>query len=103
MRNALLYLLVIITGLLFVGRLFYLQVIDDSFKLQSESNAYKRMRVYPERGHVYDRNQQLLVANQPSYDLMVIPRKVKPFDTLQLCNLLAIDKERLINQLKKTN
>jgi penicillin-binding protein 2 len=101
MRNALLYILVIITGLLFIGRLFYLQVFDDSFKHQSESNAYKRMRVYPERGHIYDRNQQLLVANQPSYDLMVIPRKVKPFDTLQLCDLLTIDKENLIRQLKK--
>jgi len=101
MRNALLYLLVIITGLLFIGRLFYLQVVEDSFKLQSESNAYKRLRVYPERGHIYDRNQQLLVANQPSYDLMVVPRKVKPFDTLQLCDLLAIDKEKLIKQLKK--
>jgi len=101
MRNALLYFLVIITGLLFVGRLFYLQVVEDSFKHQSESNAYKRQRVYPERGHIYDRNQQLLVANQPSYDLMVIPRKVKPFDTLQLCDLLTIDKERLLKQLKK--
>jgi len=101
MRNALLYLLVIITGLLFIGRLFYLQVVEDSFKDQSESNAYKRERLYPERGHIYDRNQQLLVANQPSYDLMVIPRKVKPFDTLQLCDLLAIDKEKLIKQLKK--
>jgi len=101
MRNALLYILVIITGLLFIGRLFYLQVINESFKNQSESNAYKRERAYPERGHIYDRNQQLLVANQPSYDLMVIPRKVKPFDTLQLCDLLAIDKEKLIKQLKK--
>jgi len=101
MRNALLYFLFIITGLLFLGRLFYLQVVEDSVKHQSESNAYKRQRVYPERGHIYDRNQQLLVANQPSYDLMVIPRKVKPFDTLQLCDLLTIDKERLLKQLKK--
>jgi len=101
MRNALLYVLVVITGLLFVGRLFYLQVYDDSFKDQSESNAYKRVRAYPERGHIYDRNQQLLVANQPSYDLMVIPRKVKPFDTLLLCDLLTIDKEKLIKELKK--
>jgi len=101
MRNALLYILVVITGLLFVGRLFYLQIVEDSFKDQSESNAYKRERLYPERGHIYDRNQQLLVANQPSYDLMVIPRKVKPFDTMQLCDLLAIDKEKLIKQLKK--
>lgn len=101
MRKALLYVLVIITGVLFIGRLFYLQIIDDSFKQQSESNAYKRTYDYPERGHIYDRNDKLLVSNQPSYDLMVIPRNVKPFDSLELCNLLNIDKEKLIKQLKK--
>ena len=101
MRKALLYLLVIITGFLFIGRLFYLQIFDDSFKHQSESNAYKRMRIYPERGHIYDRNQNLLVANQPSYDLMVIPRNVKPFDSLVLCDLLDINKEDLIKRLNK--
>ena len=101
MRKALLYILVIITGILFVGRLFYLQIFDDSFKHQSESNAYKRMRIYPERGHIYDRNQKLLVANQPSYDLMVIPRNVKPFDSLVLCDLLDIRKDDLIKRLNK--
>lgn len=101
MRKALLYLLVILTGILFIGRLFYLQIYDDSFKLQSESNAYKRIKVYPERGHIYDRNGQLLVANQPSYDLMVIPRKVKPFDSLMLCELLSISKQDLIKKLEK--
>lgn len=101
MRKALLYILVIITGLLFIGRLFYLQIFDDSFKHQSESNAYKRERIYPERGHIYDRNQKLLVANQPSYDLMVIPRNVTPFDSIALCELLVISKEELIKRLNK--
>lgn len=94
-------MLVIITGLLFVGRLFYLQIFDDSFKHQSENNAYKRVRIYPERGHIYDRNNKLLVANQPSYDLMVIPRNVKPFDSLVLCDLLAISKDDLVKRLAK--
>ncbi|MGB0897122.1 MAG: penicillin-binding protein 2 [Flavobacteriaceae bacterium] len=101
MRKALLYLLVIITGIVFVSRLFYLQIFDDSFKHQSESNAYKRVRVYPERGHIYDRNHTLLVANQPSYDLMVIPRNVKPFDSLMLCDLLEITKDELVKRLQK--
>ena len=101
MRKALLYLLVLITGLLFIGRLFYLQIIDDSFKQQSESNAYKKEYNYPERGHIYDRNGKLLVANQRSYDFMVIPRNVKPFDTLELCELLNITKEKLKKQLRK--
>lgn len=101
MRKALLYLLVLITGLLFLGRLFYLQIIDDSFKQQSESNAYKREFNYPERGHIYDRNGKLLVANQRSYDFMVIPRNVKPFDTLELCGLLSLTPEKLKKQLKR--
>ncbi|MFD0964323.1 penicillin-binding protein 2 [Pseudofulvibacter geojedonensis] len=101
MRKALLYLLVLITGLLFLGRLFYLQIIDDSFKQQSESNAYKKEYNYPERGHIYDRNGKLLVANQRSYDFMAIPRNVKPFDTLELCELLNITPEKLNKQLHK--
>ena len=103
MRKALLYLLVLTTGLLFLGRLFYLQIIDDSFKQQSDSNAYKRVYNYPERGHILDRNGELLVANQRSYDFMVIPRNVKSFDTLELCDLLNLTKERLKKQLKRKN
>lgn len=101
MRKALLYLLVLVTGLLYVGRLFYLQIIDDSFKQQSESNAYKRVYNYPERGHIYDRNGRLLVANQRSYDLMVIPKNVMPFDTIELSTLLNLTPEKLKKQLKK--
>ena len=101
MRKALLFVLVILTGLIFIGRLFYLQVIDDSFKAESNSNAYKREYIYPERGHIYDRNGVLLVANQPAYDLMVIPKNIKPFDTIQLCDLLAITPEKLKKNLQK--
>ena len=52
----------------------------------------KKVFDYPKRGYVYDRNNILLVANQPSYDIMIIPREVKPFDTLELCSLLKITK-----------
>jgi len=101
MRKALLYILVLLTGLLFIGRLFYLQVLDDSFEQKSESNAYKRVYNYPERGHIYDRSGKLLVANQPAYDLMAIPKNIKPFDSLELCSLLNITQEKLVKQLKK--
>jgi penicillin-binding protein 2 len=60
-----------------------LQVIDDTFKLKSENNAKKKYD-YPERGYIYDRNGKLLVANQASYDIMVIPR-TKNIDTLEFC------------------
>ena len=103
MRKILLPALVIITASLLLIRLFYLQIIDDSFKLQSENNAIKINYTYPERGYIYDRNGKLLVANQPSYDIMVVPHDLKNIDTLQLCKLLNITKEDFIKKIAKAN
>ena len=93
MRKALLPSLIIIAALLLVVRIFYLQIINDTYKLKSDNNAIKIKYDYPERGYIYDRNGKLLVANQPSYDIMVIPRDVKKLDTLEFCQLLDITKE----------
>lgn len=101
MRQFLLFISVVIVGLLFTARLFYLQVYaSDSYSLY-EDNAIRKVYKYPKRGFVYDRNGELLVANQPSYDVMVIPREVKPLDTLEFCQLLKIDKEQFNKQLEK--
>src|SRR5699024_10250053 len=101
MRKFLLYILVGLTGLVFLGRLLYVQVIDPTFAILSRNNAVKAEYIYPERGFIYDRNGKLMVSNQPSYDVMVIPRKVEKFDTLQFAKLLKITPERLEHQLKK--
>jgi len=93
MRKILLPAIVIIGTILLLVRLFFLQIIDDSFKLKSENNAIKIKYDYPERGYIYDRNNKLLVANQPSYDVMVVPRDVKNIDTVEFCKLLDITKE----------
>lgn len=101
MRKVLLPFLIIIAASLLVLRLFYLQIIDDSFKLKSDNNAIKIKYDYPERGYIYDRNGKLLVANQPSYDIMVIPRDLKNIDTLEFCQLLDITKEEYIKKIAK--
>ena len=101
MKKLLLPTLIIIVASLLVLRLFYLQVIDDSLKLKSDNNAIKIKYEYPERGYIYDRNGVLLVANQPSYDIMVIPREMKNIDTLELCQLLDITKEDFIKKIAK--
>ena len=101
MRKVLLPSLIIIAASLLVLRLFYLQIIDDSLKLKSDNNAIKIKYDYPERGYIYDRNGKLLVANQPSYDIMVIPREVKNLDTIEFCQLLAITKEDFIKKIAK--
>jgi len=102
MRKILLITLVLITGIVFSARLFYLQVYDTSFQKLSESNAIKVIYDYPQRGYIFDRNGKLLVANQPSYDVMVIPRDVKPLDTLEFCKLLQISKDDFKSILKKS-
>ncbi len=101
MRKVLLpSIIIVLTGMLLL-RLFYLQVIDDSLKLKSENNAIKIKYDYPERGYIYDRKGKLLVANQPSYDIMVIPKEVKNIDTLEFCQLLDVNKEFYIERMAK--
>lgn len=98
------YLLRIITfsiSLLFVYKLMDLQVFNTNYQRLSENNAVLEIAEYPERGFIYDRNGKLLVANQPAYDLMIIPENVSPFDTLAFCELTGINKKRLIYNLKK--
>ena len=101
MRQFLLFLSVILVGVLFTARLFYLQIYNSNSDSIFDDNAIRKVYDYPKRGFVYDRNGTLLVANQPSYDVMVIPREVEPLDTLEFCRLLKIDKARFISQFEK--
>ncbi len=103
MRRHLLFLTVLTVGCIFLGRLFYLQVYAGKAYSIDEDNAIRKVFNYPKRGYVYDRNNQLLVANQPSYDIMVIPREVKLLDTLEFCTLLKITKEDYIKSFNRAN
>ena len=101
MRKIFLAFSIVLVGLIFLSRLFYLQVYNNNSNSFLEDNAIKKVFDYPKRGYVYDRNNILLVANQPSYDIMIIPREVKPFDTLELCRLLKITKIDFDKRLKR--
>lgn len=69
--------------------------------IRSQDNAIKVIYDYPQRGYIYDRNGELMVSNQPSYDVMVIPRNLKPFDTLEFCKILNLSREDLETKLDK--
>lgn len=101
MRKLLLAGLTLIIGILFISRLFQLQVVNTSYQRLSDNNAILEISDYPERGFIYDRNGKLLVANQAAYDIMIIPENVIPFDTISFCELTGVSKERLIKSLKK--
>lgn len=87
--------------IIYLFRLFTLQVGDDKYKESAESNAFIKRVLYPARGLMYDRNGKLVVFNKPAYDVMLIPKDVKEFDTLALCSALEISKEELLEHWKE--
>jgi len=89
-----------IIGFAFVFRLFYLQVLDDSYSIESSSNSIKRVVEIPFRGQIYDRNDKLIVYNTPVYNLLVTPYKAKIQDTLTFCSLLNIQKTMFDSLMK---
>lgn len=91
----------IVTAIVIVVRLFYLQIIDDSYLLSANNNVMRKVVVYPARGVILDRNGQVIVQNEPVYDLLVTPREVKEIDTLLLCDLVGIDKEDFVARMQK--
>ena len=99
-RKSLLIWITIITSIIFIFRLGYLQLSNDFYKSASNNNAIQELAVYPERGLMFDRNGNLLVSNQPMYDLELIPENLSEFDTLELSEILGISKNNLINKIK---
>src|SRR5690606_20453017 len=101
MRKLLFPSVIILTALILLARLFYLQILDDSYIKQSDNNALKIVYDYPEREYIYDRNNSLLVANQPSYDIMFKPNEIKNIDTLELCKILDLSREDFDEKMRK--
>jgi penicillin-binding protein 2 len=73
--------IIILVGLVYIIRLFHIQVLDKSYEKFALSNAQSVRVIYPARGLIYDRNGEIMVYNQAAYDVMVTPRLLEPFDT----------------------
>ena len=86
-KNKLLTGLVCIASIL-LGKLFYIQVINNEYKQDASNNSMVYVDIYPPRGVIYDRNGEVLVGNTVCYDILVTPRDVKEFDTLALATAL---------------
>ena len=86
--------------LVYIIRLFTIQLLSDDFKKNADSNAFLKKIDYPSRGAIYDRNGKLMVYNQPSYDIMVVMNEAKGhIDTLELCNALGISKVYFVKRM----
>lgn len=81
--------------IIYIARLFILQITEDKYKDRADSNAFLKKVTFPARGLIYDRNGKLVVFNQPAYDVMLIPKDVTEFDTISFCRTLGISREFL--------
>ncbi|MCU0434057.1 MAG: penicillin-binding protein 2 [Bacteroidia bacterium] len=99
-RKYIIAVAVVVVALLYILRLFTIQVVEDKYKLTASNQAFLQMTDYPPRGAIYDRKGKLLVFNQVAYDLMVVPRDLKDCDTIGICKILNITtddfKKRLV-------
>jgi penicillin-binding protein 2 len=91
---------VLFIAVVFLLRLFWIQVVDDKWKATAANMAERKITDYPARGFIYDRKERLLVANTPVYDLMAVPREVKAFDTTAFAKLIGINEQDLRSRLK---
>ena len=102
-RHKIIASIFIVIGIIFLSKLFYIQVMNDDYKFSANNNALRYEVQQAVRGLIYDRDSNLIVANVPAYDLMIIPRELKnkKIDTLKLCALLEIDKNKFIQIYNK--
>jgi len=86
----------LVVGMVYIARLFYVQVYQDKYILSAQNNVVRKRVIYPSRGLIYDRNGRVLVANDVAYDLMITPNQMGSIDTNRFCKLLNISKDDFI-------
>jgi penicillin-binding protein 2 len=100
-RKNIIILILLVVGVIFVIRLFNLQILDPTYKRSATKNVLREVIEFPLRGIIYDRNGEMLVYNQPVYDLLATPREIGRFDTTTLCNIIDVPKEVFVAELNK--
>ena len=100
LKKYLLIWLTIIVSAIFIIRLASLQLSSDSYF--NSDFAIQELSVYPERGLIFDRNGNLLVANQPSYELIIIPENTSEFDTISFANLIDMNPDELKKEINSS-
>ena len=94
--------MIIVTTIIFIVKLFFLQVVDTTYKLSADNNTLRHVTQYPSRGKIYDRNGTVLVSNKVYYDLKVVPRSLSAFDTTAFCQLINVPKDEFIRKIQES-
>ena len=86
---------------IYLIRLFYIQIIDNTYKLSADNNSQRYVTQYPSRGLIFDRNGKLMVCNEAAYDIMINPQELRAFDTTEFSSVLGISKEQVYDGISK--
>ncbi|MDR1848307.1 MAG: penicillin-binding protein 2 [Bacteroidales bacterium] len=100
-RKKVIIAIFVVMGVVYLARIFFLQIIDSSYAEKANRNALRFRTQYPARGLMFDRKGELLVYNEVVYDLMVIPSQVKDLDTAKFCKLLNLTVEEFNSRMEK--
>ena len=100
-RRYVIYAFIIVVGFIYIVRLFYMQVIDDSWALRAQQIAEKRKEIKPPRGSVYDRNGEKIVSNRTYYNLMMRESDMSDFDTTAFAKLIGWEREKVVERFKE--
>jgi len=100
-RKYVVYGFYIFIGIIFLIRLFYLQLSSSEYVSAADNNTRRDITIYPPRGLIYDRNDKLIVYNEAVFDLMIIPGRAKSIKINKLCLLLGIDSTEYVKRYKK--
>lgn len=98
-RKYIIQLAVVLVGLVFIIKLFQLQLLDETYGSAAEDNILRRIREYAIRGVIFDRKGNLLVQNNPVFDLMVVPNEAHVKDTARFCTLLGITRQEFLDYM----
>ncbi len=98
-RKYVLIAAVVFICVVFILRLFWVQVVDGHWKAEAANISERKITVFPSRGLILDRKGELLVANTPVYDIMVVPKDLRAFDTTAFCTLVGVAKDDLVERL----
>ncbi len=94
-RKEIIQIAFVLVGIIFLVKLFFIQVVDERYEDMAESNAILREVVFPDRGLIRDRNGELIVYNTPEFDLLIIHKEVKALDSAAFCEVFSMTPEQL--------
>lgn len=100
-RKEIIQVVFVLVAIIFLVKLFLIQVLDASYRELAETNAIRKDIQYPVRGLIYDRNGKLIVYNSPEYDLLIILKEVKKLDSANFCHVFDITREDLRDRFRQ--